>query len=329
MKNLTFKLATLCCAILCSIATLASDFTYEKELIVTDLDIIETQMFLQFIGEDNEGTYMELNLFEKEYGEYPLILDENGEPKEWSIQGVYGRQTCVGGAVFSYSEEYHSDMLVADVYINALKVMYKITMYKPGVAPKDTIVCENMTKTVKKQYWSSNITLSGTHDTYGTVEFTINGSSGEYGRCASITGKIGSIKNLSGNGTWKATEDGLSEVLEAILANADASEVFKVYAYTIPTEPEPVDTIYINLPNAIFAEIDEELSITGTSEDAKSISLSLAGWKTIGLGAYEVGSLYGTINGVDVANMQKEATLTQNSNILTLTAVLDDAEYNV
>ena len=297
--------------------TMTNVETYNNEYVVQDLLItVNGESSTTFQGSADYINF-DFTIFAVGYGTH-------------EIEGFIGQMKAKGTAVFSYSEEYKSDLLVASLNVPQMGWKVKVTMYTLYIEPTDTIVCENMEKKISTRGWSPTLTLSGQHEEYGKVSFTIQGCDGTYNKYPTITGKVGKI-DVIGNGTW--SNDGNNDVLEAILATEDTTQVFHVWAYTkAEVQKEPIN---IEVKNATFAEsedVSEEegsLLINGTSTDGKVVALVLLNFDEIGFGTYPTNSLTGTINGIEVANLQTEAYLSEDEMEVALETMVEDAEGNI
>lgn len=297
--------------------TMTNVETYNNEYVVQDLLItVNGESSTTFQGSADYINF-DFTIFAVGYGTH-------------EIEGFIGQMKATGTAVFSYSEEYKSDLLVASLNVPQMGWKVKVTMYTLYIEPTDTIVCENMEKKISTRGWSPTLTLSGQHEEYGKVSFTIQGCDGTYNKYPTITGKVGNI-DVIGNGTW--SNDGNNDVLEAILATEDTTQVFHVWAYTkAEVQKEPIKVV---VNNATFAEGEEEsdeegsLLINGTSTDGKVVALELMNFNEIGIGTYPTNSLSGTIDGVEVANLTKSASLSIDDTEIALEADMEDAEGNI
>lgn len=294
----------------------------DMELECSNLKIVKNEMFYTFTGTSDMYS-IELNLFATEYGEYKAQEIE-GE-MDYPIMGVVAGEACQGEGVYSYSEELSSDLLVAIVNVPTLQMTLKITMYGKTIVATDTIVVENMAKEIVGRGHLQNLILTGKDAKYGDVQFTIGQCDGSYGTYPAVYGTIDTLE-VVGEGTWMNADS--VDVLEAYLSTDDGKRVFKVTAST-PAAPV-VEPINITVYDAAFVSGDYSLSVTGTSTDNKKIALEIYEWKTIGFGEYEPYAIEGTIDDtVMVANLKETATLTQEGNIATLEAILNDAAGNI
>lgn len=297
--------------------TMTNVETYNNEYVVQDLLItVNGESSTTFQGSADYINF-DFTIFAVGYGTH-------------EIEGFIGQMKATGTAVFSYSEEYKSDLLVASLNVPQMGWKVKVTMYTLYIEPTDTIVCENMEKKISTRGWSATLTLSGQNEEYGKVSFTIQGCDGTYNKYPTITGKVGNI-DVIGNGTW--SNDGNNDVLEAILATDDTTQVFHVWAYTKAEEKK--EPIKVEVNNANFAEGEEgseeegSLLINGTSTDGKVVAFELMNFNEIGFGTYPTNSLSGTINGVEVANLTKSASLSIDETEIALEADIEDAEGNI
>lgn len=308
-KNLLFLFMLIASAWM---ATPLKAQTYDMEYVAQDL-LISTngEASTTFQGTADE-TNLDFTIFAVGYGEH-------------QIEGYIGRYRAEGTAVYSYSEELHSDLLVAIMDVADKGWTVKVTMYSLYIAPKDTIVCYNMTKTITNQGWVSVLTLKGSDEKYGNLSFTIRNCSGGYGDYPAVAGKVGSL-NVSGKGTW--SNAGKNDLLEAILSTDDEKDVFFIQAYT-PAENVTSEEVDIVVNDAIFVFGEEELTINGNSTDGQVVALELYEFGTYGYGTYPTSLLSGTIDDIQVANLQEEATLSLEGDLITLEAVVVDGEQNI
>ena len=228
-------------AILCLLATVCNFAqTYDKEVVCTDLKVYQNEDFYQFRGNDNEHNLIELNLFATEYGEY--TAQEVEGQMIYPISGVFGRYMCQGEGVYSFSEEHNSDMLVATLIVPEKEWLVKVTMYGKSIIPTDTLIVENVSKTTRGRGDLQQLVITGTHEVYGDVTFTIYHYNTMNTTFPTIMATIQS-EDYQGEGTWKKLND--QEVLEAIFFNEDASKIFKVTAYTktAPSIPSTLDNV--------------------------------------------------------------------------------------
>lgn len=285
--------------------------TYNQEYVAQDMLVtINGESSMTFQGSVG-NTWLDFTVFGSGYGMH-------------EIEGYIDKDKAIGSAEYSYSEELKSDLLVAIMDVPSKNWKVKVTMYSLYIEPTDTIVCENVKKSTKKQGWFYTLTLSCTHEKYGDVSFSVQGCDGKsYGQYSSISGKIDGA-NYYGKGTWK--NNGESEVLDAILANDDTTKVFHVMAYTKTPAKKPIDMV---VSNAIFEESENNLAINGTSTDGKTIALELVGFSEIGYGNYDLLALSGKINDIDVANTKESATLSIAEEVITLTAQVEDTQNNI
>ena len=294
----------------------------DMELECSNLKIVKGEMFYTFMGTSDMYS-VELNLFATEYGEYKA-QEIDGE-MDYPIMGVVAGEACQGEGVYSYSEELGSDLLVAIVNVPALQMTLKITMYGKTIVATDTIVVENMVKEITGRGYLQQMTLTGVDAKYGAVQFIVGSCDGSYGTYPAVYGTIDTIE-VVGEGTWYNADT--VDVLEAYLSTEDGTRTFKVTA-TAAADPV-VEPINITVYDAAFVSGDYSLSVTGTSTDNKKIALEIYDWNTIGFGEYEPYTIEGTINDtVMVANLEKTATLTQEGNLATLEAILNDIAGNV
>lgn len=305
-KTFTYLLATLLMGF-ASLQTVAAE-EYDKEYVANDLLVtVNGESSMTFQGSVG-NLVLDFTVFGAGYGTF-------------AIEGYIGRMKASGTADYSYSEELKSNLLVAVMDVPSENWKVKVTMYSQYIEPTDTIVCENMTKSVKKQGWTSSLVLSGTHAEHGAVSFTIAGCDGSYGEYSSIVGKIGGV-TFEGKGTWKNA--GEVDELDAILANADTTRVFHVMASVkAQSQAKPTNLM---VTNATFSEKDGILYINGSTSSGKVLSLELLGYDEIGFGTYEPLTLSGKLDDVDIANMQGNATLAQSGSNLILKADLMDAQ---
>ena len=295
----------------------------DMELECSNLKIVKNEMFYTFTGTSDMYS-IELNLFATEYGEYKAQEIE-GE-MDYPIMGVVAGEACQGEGVYSYSEELGSDLLVAIVNVPALQMTLKITMYGKTIVATDTIVVENMVKEITGRSYLQQMTLTGVDAKYGAVQFIVGSCDGSYGTYPAVYGTIDTIE-VVGEGTWYNADT--VDVLEAYLSTEDGTRTFKVTA--IAAADPVVEPINITVYDATFAQSEyATLNVTGTSTDNKKIALEIYDWETIGFGEYEPYAIEGTIDDtVMVANLKETATLTQEGNIATLEAILNDIEGNV
>ena len=294
----------------------------DMELECSNLKIAKGEIFYTFMGTSDMYS-VELNLFATEYGEYKAQEIE-GE-MDYPIMGVVAGEACRGEGVYSYSEELGSDLLVAIVNVPALNMTIKVTMYGKAIVATDTIVVENMVKEITGRGYLQQMTLTGVDAKYGAVQFIVGSCDGSYGTYPAVYGTIDTIE-VVGEGTWYNADT--VDVLEAYLSTEDGTRTFKVTA--IAAADPVIEPINITVYDATFTSGDYSLSVTGTSTDNKKIALEIYDWETIGFGEYEPYAIEGTIDDtVMVANLKETATLTQEGNIATLEAILNDAAGNI
>lgn len=291
--------------------TMTNVETYNNEYVVQDLLItVNGESSTTFQGSADYINF-DFTIFAVGYGTH-------------EIEGFIGQMKATGTAVFSYSEEYKSDLLVASLNVPAMGWKVKVTMYTLFIEPTDTIVCEGMKKTISTSGWSPVLILRGTHATYGSLSFSIQGCDGSYNKYPTIVGSVGDME-VMGNGTW--ANDGENDLLEAILSNEDTTKVYKVFAYTkAEAQTKPTELI---VNDAIFADEEGMLTINGTSIDGKLLNLELIGFSEIGYGTYPTHALSGKIDDVDVANIQKTAFLSIDETEVVLDAEVIDAQGNI
>ena len=316
-KIFTFLLMTLSMSLSFTSVYAQDTETYDQEYVAQDLLVtVNGESSTTFQGSADYINF-DFTIFAVGYGTH-------------EIEGFIGQMKAKGTAVFSYSEEYKSDLLVASLNVPQMGWKVKVTMYTLYIEPTDTIVCENMEKKISTRGWSPTLTLSGQHEEYGKVSFTIQGCNGAYNKYPTISGKVGTI-NVMGNGSW--SNKGNKDVLEAILATEDTTQVFHVWAYTkAEVQQEPIQ---VEVTNATFTASEEEsdeegsLVINGTSTDGKVVALVLLNFDEIGFGTYPTNSLTGTINGIEVANLQTDAYLSEDEMEVALETRVEDAEGNI
>lgn len=313
MKKFTFLLTVLALSFLANNTATAE--TYDKEYIITDfVKEVISEFCTNFTGYPEEGGQIDLSVFGVGYG------------KEYEVTGFIKGKAANGTANYYYSEELHTDVLEAIMEITSQDQTVRILMYKPFIEPTDTIIVENMAKAIKKLGMSNSLQLTGTDAECGSVTFTLSGCNGAYGEYP-VSAIVGSLE-LSGDATWSNDSNNPSnDVLEAIVATDDKTTVLKVYAYTAAEKKEPVQII---ITSATLTEEGDDLRITGTAANKKVVNLLLTGWATNGYGEYDIITLAGTIDGIDVANMSSKINVQQlDDDEVLIQGFVEDIDLNV
>ena len=286
---------------------------YDMEIVCSNLKTMSEGNMTYFMG-SSEGMSIDLTVFGfNGKGTYEV---------EGSIDAGGAYFTLAGEAEYLYSEELGADALVAVVTANG-EMSLKITMYKKTLVPTETIVVENMTKTIQSMGMWKQLRLDGTHETYGEVTLMASGCDGTYGDYAVIAW-LGEDIELEGEGEWK--NEGELDVLEVIAETADG-KVLKIVGqtkYVAPVEP-------VSMYADVEFTVDEEgiLRVTGTTNDEVAVQLFVSGWSEVGYGTYGEGEVWGFIAGTEVANQQYTATIEQEGNVAFLHVILNDAEGNL
>ena len=287
---------------------------YDMEIVCSNLKTMSEGNMTYFMGSSSDGMSIDLVVFGFEgKGTYEV---------EGSIDAGGEYFTLAGEAEYLYSEELEADALVAVVTANGAMSL-KITMYKKTLVPTETIVVENMTKTIQSYGWMKQLTLDGEHETYGQVTLIASGCDGTYGTYA-VTAWLGEDIELEGEGEWK--NEGELDVLEVIAETADG-KVLKIVGqteYVAPVEP-------VSMYAEVEFTVDEEgiLRVTGTTNDEVAVQLYVYGWNEVGYGTYGEGEVIGFIGDTEVANQQYTATIEQEGNVAYLHVILNDAEGNL
>ena len=287
---------------------------YDMEIVCSNLKTMSEGNMTYFMGSSSDGMSIDLVVFGFEgKGTYEV---------EGSIDAGGEYFTLAGEAEYLYSEELEADALVAVVTANGAMSL-KITMYKKTLVPTETIVVENMTKTIQSYGWVKQLTLDGEHETYGQVTLIASGCDGTYGTYA-VTAWLGEDIELEGEGEWK--NEGELDVLEVIAETADG-KVLKIVGqteYVAPVEP-------VSMYADVEFTVDEEgiLRVTGTTNDEVAVQLYVYGWNEVGYGTYGEGEVVGLIGDTEVANQQYTATIEQEGNVAYLYVILNDAEGNL
>ena len=287
---------------------------YDMEIVCSNLKTMSEGNMTYFMGSSSDGMSIDLVVFGFEgKGTYEV---------EGSIDAGGEYFTLAGEAEYLYSEELEADALVAVVTANGAMSL-KITMYKKTLVPTETIVVENMTKTIQSYGWVKQLTLDGEHETYGQVTLIASGCDGTYGTYA-VTAWLGEDIELEGEGEWK--NEGELDVLEVIAETADG-KVLKIVGqteYVAPVEP-------VSMYADVEFTVDEEgiLRVTGTTNDEVAVQLYVYGWNEVGYGTYGEGEVVGLIGDTEVANQQYTATIEQEGNVAYLYVILNDGEGNL
>ena len=286
---------------------------YDMEIVCSNLKTMSEGNMTYFMG-SSEGMSIDLTVFGfNGKGTYEV---------EGSIDAGGTYFTLAGEAEYLYSEELGADALVAVVTANG-EMSLKITMYKKTLVPTETIVVENMTKTIQSMGMWKQLRLDGTHETYGEVTLMASGCDGTYGDYAVIAW-LGEDIELEGEGEWK--NEGELDVLEVIAETADG-KVLKIVGqteYVAPVEP-------VSMYADVEFTVDEEgiLRVTGTTNDEVAVQLFVSGWNEVGYGTYGEGEVWGFIGDTEVANQQYTATIEQEGYVAYLYVILNDGEGNL
>ena len=289
---------------------------YDMEITCTNLKTESEGNMTYFMGSDVTG--MEINL---------TILGFDGKGT-YEVEGGLNAGgewfTLAGTATYDYSEELEADVLVAEVTANG-EMSLLITMYKKVLVPTETITVENMTKTIQGRGWAQTLRLDGEHETYGQVTIMVTGCDGTYGTYNNTTVYLNAIElSLTGEGEWK--NDGEVDVLEVIGELEDGSKVVKVIGKTPAEEAKEPIELYADVT---FTVDEGDLNLVGEAITGEAINLWVAGWGDNGYGEYAADEVWGTIDGVDVANTSEIVTIEQEGLVAYVYAVLEGTDGNI